>query len=90
MDVVITLTLVMTPVGFIIPVITSLKFGMNFRVTLFLVIKGEARAPLIKFANFREYDEIPTPNLNLLYCCPFSRLCHTIDRAAHGYIHLAA
>ena len=43
MDVVITLTLVMTPVGYIIPVITSLKFGMNFKVTLFLAIKGEAR-----------------------------------------------
>ena len=43
MDVVITLTLVLTPVGFIIPVITSLKFGTNFRVTLFLAIKGEAR-----------------------------------------------
>jgi len=39
---VITPTLVMTPVVFIIPVITSPKFGMNFRVTLFLVIKGEA------------------------------------------------
>jgi len=45
---------------------------------------------LIKFANFREYDEIPTPNLNLLYCYPFSRLYNTIDRAAHGYILLAA
>jgi hypothetical protein len=39
---VIMLTPVMTPVGFIIPVITSPKFGKNFRVTLFLVIKGEA------------------------------------------------
>jgi hypothetical protein len=46
MDVVITLTLVMMPVGYIIPVITSLKFGRNFRVTLFLVIKGEARVLL--------------------------------------------